>query len=182
MSGTIGGDSKQVAAFHERLMRIESKVATGAQTCFVGDDMVDLREIRAKTREKMRRRARYRTGMFWSLIAVLTTATAVIAVRAVRADFYSVLLTGNEARGEMLTDLGLALAVALFLRQLLGFRWRWFAALQLPAVVAMVLGMHNLVHYAPDAFARVFPEPWVETVLSTTEKNSLLIPGKSIRF
>ena len=46
----------------------------------------------------------------------------------------------------------------------------------------MVVGMHNLVHVAPQVFARVFPQPWVETVLATTQMNSVLLPGKSITF
>jgi hypothetical protein len=183
MSGMIGGDARQMQAFHDRISRIEAKAAKGTQTVHVGDDEMDLRELKRLDNDPaLKRRRHYHTGMLWSAIAVISAATSVIAIRAVRADFFQALLTGTEAQSELITDLVLSLLAVLFIRQLFSLRWRSFVALQLPAVLAMVLGMHNLVHVAPQAFARVFPQPWVETVLATTEMNSVLLPGKSITF
>ena len=64
MSGMIGGDARQMQTFQDRISRIEAKAAKGTQTIHVGDDEMDLREIKRLDNNKaLKRRVQCHTGM-----------------------------------------------------------------------------------------------------------------------
>lgn len=168
MSGTTAThiDQDNMRVFNDRLARIEARAAQTQQ---------EIRKTRARKRVQ-------KTGLFSNGFAVASGGMAVIAARLLRADLFDAGLTGAGAQQAMINDALLALAVALLVKMLFRLNFRQFLFLQTAGAAVMLLGMHNLVHLAPDVFAEVFPSQWVSAVLVETEPNSLLIRGASLTF
>ncbi|MCR8723706.1 hypothetical protein [Frigidibacter sp. ROC022] len=159
-------DQENMRVFHDRLARVEKRAEQNLQ---------EMRKRRARMRSR-------KTGLFSNVFAILSGGLAVVASRLFRADFFDAGLTGSGAQEAMINDALLALAVALLVKMLFRLNLRQFLFLQTAGAAAMLLGMHNLVHMAPDIFAEIFPQQWVSAVLVETEPNSLLIRGASLTF
>lgn len=68
----------------------------------------------------------------------------------------------------LLADLSLGVTALLLLRAILGLHGKAILVLQLLGMSAGILFLHNAVHQWPELFARVFPAPWVSSVLTDT--------------
>jgi type IV secretory pathway TrbD component len=169
MSGAFGGnDAEQMRIFNERIARVEKRLVVS--------------QAEAKRSARRRKPARTQGGMLSHLLALGTGGLAVVASRLIRALVFDAQLNGADATMAMMNDAALALAVAFLVKAMFHFNLTQFALLQGSGAAAMLLGMHNLVHLAPELFGRVFPAHWVSQVLATTEPHSLLIQGASVMF
>lgn len=167
-SAYLTNDPDQMRIFNERIVRVKERLAVS--------------QAEAQKARHRRKRRGGRGGMASNLLAVSSGAIAVMAARLIRATMFDAELTGSDAATAMVNDAILAVAVALLVKVLFRLNLTQFAVLQSIGIAAMLLGMHNLVHLAPDLFAQVFPDQWVQQVIATTAPNSLLIQGSSIQF
>jgi hypothetical protein len=156
--------------FHDRISRIAS--ASGAPL-----DAAEGAGRHAQTWAEMLENARYPARF---LIAFLLGALVVFVIRYARFHLGYGALAGEMAGTLMATDLALALASGFLLRYLIHLEAHRFQIAHGLGVIVMVLGMHNLVHWAPQAFTPLFSRGWVSEVIRTTDQNSLLIRGTSI--
>jgi len=164
----FSSNPEQMRIFHERIARVEERLVQN--------------RIEARKAHRHRPRPARRGGLFPNILALVTGGLAVVASRLVRALFFDAQLSGVDPTMTMLNDAALALAAAFLVKALCRFNLTQFALLQGGGAAVMLVGMHNLVHLAPELFGRVFPQPWVAQVLATTEPNSLLIQGASVLF
>lgn len=70
-------------------------------------------------------------------------------------------------------DIGAGLIVMLLLRLALGFTGTGTLLAQAIGAVAGFALLHNAVHLWPEHFALLFPQHWVDTVLSLTQPNTV---------
>lgn len=107
---------------------------------------------------------------------------AVFVARYLRFHLGAGGLAGETANVLMLLDAALALGAGLALKLLFRLDGKDFLTALAAGVLVMVCTMHNLVHWAPSAFSRVFSPNWTAMVVDTTEPNSILLGGKSFVF
>lgn len=104
---------------------------------------------------------------------------AVIVARYVRFQMLGGSLAGDDADITMAIDAGIGAACGFLLFAMLRFDGKEFKAAQTFGIFAMIMVMHNLVHYMPGVFSAVFSEEWTEEVIAYTEPNSILFRGVS---
>ena len=104
---------------------------------------------------------------------------AVFVARYVRFHMMGGTLAGEDADITMLIDGGIGAACGFLLFAILRFDGKEYKAAQTFGIVAMVMVMHNLVHYMPGVFNTLFSETWTEDVIAYTEPNSILFRGNS---
>lgn len=102
---------------------------------------------------------------------------AVALSRYVRYHLQGGSLTGEDTDLILMIDGGLAAMVGFAIRQMFRFEAKVFITSHTVGIVAMIVAMHNLVHYAPDAFAAVYSPDWVEQVIAETPPNSIIFRG-----
>lgn len=83
---------------------------------------------------------------------------------------------------DMILNGVIGILISLILSQFIRMRTREHAAVQSLGVFAMLLGFHNLVHWQPEIFVRLFSQIWVTDILTTTKPSSLLFRGITFDF
>ncbi|MDA8585490.1 hypothetical protein N9L47_04375 [Rhodobacteraceae bacterium] len=112
--------------------------------------------------------------------AALVGMLAVLVARYVRFQLLGGSLAGDDADITMVIDGAIAAGCSFVLFGILRFHGTDYKAAQSFGIIAMVLGMHNLVHSVPSAFNLVFSQGWTNEVIAYTEPNSILFRGISI--
>jgi hypothetical protein len=172
MTSAVAANSLRLAEFRERVQRCQQRAVQSQRR------QVQVRQARARIRRSQRTAA----SPVAFLLAVLTGGVAVIAARYGRAIWTEPTLIGPDPRAAMLTDLIFALMLGLVLKSLLSLPGHRLFLGQVLGAALMLVSMHNLVHLAPDLWARAFPSQWVAEVLQDTQPQSLLIQGRSYRL
>lgn len=83
---------------------------------------------------------------------------------------------------DMILNGVIGILISLILSQFIRMRTREHAAIQSLGVLAMLLGFHNLVHWQPEIFVRLFSQLWVTDILTTTKPSSILFRGITFDF
>lgn len=104
---------------------------------------------------------------------------AVFVARYVRFQLLGGSLAGDDADITMMIDAGIGAACGFLLFAMLRFEGKEFKAAQTFGIFAMIMVMHNFVHYMPGVFSTVFSEEWTDEVIAYTEPNSILFRGVS---
>lgn len=99
---------------------------------------------------------------------------AVFLSRYIRYHLQGGSLAGEDTDLTMMIDGGLAAAAGFAIRQMFRFEAKVFLTAHTFGVGAMIVAMHNFVHYAPDTFTRLFSPDWVQQVVSETPPNSII--------
>lgn len=107
---------------------------------------------------------------------------AVFLARYLRFHLGAGELAGENADLYMILDGVLAVGAGFALKMLLRLGGKEFQTAQAAGVLVMVCTMHNLVHWAPNAFSLIFSPDWTEMVMETTEPGSILLGGNSFVF
>ncbi len=113
-------------------------------------------------------RGRYAISLFGALASGILTVALVRYVR-----FH---LTGeNEVTDAIafLMDAGISIVACIAIKEMFKLHEPEFKAAQGIGVVLMVMGMHNLVFWAPDAMETVFSPAWVQEQREDATPNSL---------
>lgn len=111
--------------------------------------------------------------------AFLLGMLAVFAARYARFHIMGGSMVGEDADIAMMIDGGLAMGVGFLFRSMFNFQAKEFVTAKTFGIVAMICVMHNLVHWAPEAFAVLFDVDYVLLTLEMTEPNSILFRGVS---
>ncbi len=111
--------------------------------------------------------------------SALVGMLAVFVARYVRFQLLGGSLAGDDADITMIIDAGIGGACGFLLFAMLRFEGKEFKAAQTFGIFAMIMVMHNFVHYMPGVFNAVFSEEWTEEVIAYTEPNSILFRGVS---
>lgn len=83
---------------------------------------------------------------------------------------------------DMILNGVIGILISLILSQFIRMRTREHAAIQSLGVFAMLLGFHNLVHWQPEIFVKLFSQLWVTDILTTTKPSSILFRGITFDF
>lgn len=113
-------------------------------------------------------RGRYAMSLFGALVSGILTVALVRYVR-----FH---LTGENDVSDImafLMDVGISIVACIAIKEMFKLHDPEFKAAQGIGVVLMVMGMHNLVFWAPDAMATVFSPAWVKEQREDATPNSL---------
>ncbi|MBT8152395.1 hypothetical protein KMP13_00475 [Epibacterium ulvae] len=122
-------------------------------------------------------RGRYAFSLFGALASGFLT---VILVRYVR--FH---LTGEGNVADVmafLLDAGISIMACIAIKEMFKLHEPEFKAAQGIGVFAMVMGMHNLVFWAPQAMETLFSPTWVKEQRQDTTPNSLWVGVQYIRI
>lgn len=104
--------------------------------------------------------------------AFLTGMIAVAFARYIRFHLSGGTMAGEDADMTMMLDGAIGAAAGFFIRQMFKFEAKVFLTASNVGVGAMILTMHNLVHYAPAPFEIAFSPDWVREVVETTDPNT----------
>ncbi len=169
MSSAVAPNDPHLRQFAERVNRCQKRAAQNQR-----------RRVHWRSeREKAFRAKKMSTSPVAFLYAALTGGAAVIAARYLRAHYAESTLIGHDAQSAMMTDFTVALVLALVLKTLLSLPGRRLLLAQVMGIGVMIVSMHDLVHLAPDLWARAFPQEWVAEVLHETKPKSILFQGQS---
>jgi len=113
------------------------------------------------------------------IAAFLVGMLAVFVSRYIRFQVLGTGLAGDDPDIAMLIDAALAGALSFLVFGLLRAEGFAVKAVQTVGIMAMVFGMHNIVHAVPTAFSMTFSESWANEVVATTAPNSILFRGTS---
>lgn len=114
--------------------------------------------------------------------AALVGCLALMISRFVRYHLTGGSLAGGQedATVVMFVDGLIAAGAGFALKEIFAIQDKALQAAQTAGVMAMLLLMHNLVHYAPTLFVYSFSQEWVDDVLENTTPNTLLFRGVTI--
>lgn len=113
-------------------------------------------------------------------IAALLGLVAVVIVRLVRFHAFGGSLIGDNADLTMAVDLVAAGALSFVLFKITSYRGYPFFLTQMAGVIAMLIGMQNMVHSNPGLFSLAFSPAWTDDVIATTEPGTMLVRGQSM--
>ncbi len=99
---------------------------------------------------------------------------AVFLSRYIRYHLQGGSLSGEDTDLIMMIDGGLAAGAGFAIRQIFRFKAKVFITAHTFGVGAMILSMHNFVHYAPETFATLLSPDWVRQVVTDTPPNSII--------
>ncbi|WP_141246511.1 hypothetical protein [Actibacterium ureilyticum] len=161
--------------FEERLTRID-KGRQWAPEGVVTRDMYAKRAARAKTVKAHNPLANilYPVGILMALLAGL------ISVLAARYAQFHLL---SDSVADMSSDLllagefAMASCVGMVLRMAIAVQGKDKLMAQTVGVWAGIVGLHNLVHLAPDLFTTLFSPGWVASVMASAPFQSILFRG-----
>ncbi len=175
--------------FAERIARIQSGEGSFRSTIYIGND----EPIRPKNfrRDMRRHRARVTTevhsaqekeGSFTLPILKVLLAFAVGCAAMIlwrMADFHLPAIQPSFANPveTMAVSAAFGTVVAILLCQTVGLIAAQHMLAAFIGVIAMVLGLHNLVHFAPEQFAQLFSPAWVTQTISETPSSSVVFAG-----
>ncbi|WP_415922474.1 hypothetical protein [Tateyamaria sp. SN6-1] len=147
--------------------------------------LMRLDEQHAHRNDRMMARARPVQGWTIDLGRVLSTAGAgligLLSVPLLRfAMYHSQGLPDPTAKPGLvvMVDAIFAFCIAFFLvRVILSTTTRAHMVAQMAGIWVSLIGMHNLVHAYPDAWAEAFSPEWVQQTTQKTEANTLYLLG-----
>lgn len=186
MAGTVSA-TRQRATFEERLQRIRAGGPNTSGQVYVGIAEEAAGKTEAKPRRKVRERRQAEQSVAVQLArlpftmtgAFLLGAVLVFAMRYLRFRYLGEGLIGEDPRVSMALDAAGATLAVVLVRVL----FRSGGVIRTPTrvlgVLAMLLGMHNLVHIAPEPFSRMFSPEWTAAVTSATKPDSILVLDQS---
>ncbi len=168
----MGTISRQKQIFDERVARI---------TTALGASLAERQNAQppAVRMIEVVHNARLPAGVIAAFILGLI---AVFVVRFTRFQLGFGALTGDLAGLMMAIDLIMGVFVGYFLRHVFNFAAREFQLAHGLGVLLMVVGMHNIVHKAPEQFAQLFSDNWVKQVVHDTKPDTLLFRGISVEM
>ena len=164
MSGANPGSPDK--SFQARLGRVQEKHAPIAAAKPQVDVLPDWRENLRKP--------------LGFAIAIALGLVAVILVRLVRFHAFGGTLIGENPDITMAIDLVAAGALSVVLFKITSYKGYPFFLAQMTGVVAMLIGMQNMVHSTPSLFNLAFSPAWTEDVIATTEPGTMLVRGHSM--
>lgn len=170
--------------FAARLERIAAGGAHTRNTLFVGIDEAYVLPI--KNGKIQKPRLSLIEGLSTPIVmasALFMGIFAMILVRVVHFHGFS----NAPVMGSAMVSLALDSLLAVILCILIGrVIFRDHAATlrswQVVGVIFAATGLHNLVHLLPGAFALLFSENWVRSILITTEMRTLTLGHMSLPF
>ena len=181
MAGQPSADqnSAHKATFAARLDRVQKGGLNTNRTIFIGQDEavalpkggVDkIVEQRAAKSPWAKSRGRKRAGrgpLLGLVLGLLAFPAALLAMLhpAAGVDMAAAPLPGGP--------LGAALALSLITAFVIGLRSPAALVAAACGTLAMAAGFHNVVHFAPDLVAQVFPHDWVAATLAETRMGTL---------
>ncbi|MDJ0826909.1 MAG: hypothetical protein QNJ16_15535 [Rhodobacter sp.] len=114
--------------------------------------------------------------------AFLTGMIAVAFARYIRFHLSGGSMAGEDPDMTMLLDGAIGAAAGFFIRQMFKFEAKVFLTASNVGVGAMILTMHNFVHYAPESFEIAFSPEWVDEVLTNTHPNTAIFRDFTFAF
>ena len=158
------------AEFFERLQRIEKR-GGGVNELF------NVETPRAARKRARKVRARAKTGGGFSIVKLpLALAVGVLSYLAAQ---YVTFRLGDLPPEFSNPDYILAgqalfaMALVFFARMFLSLTAKTHFVLSLVGLVAAMSLMHNLVHIAPETWAGIFSDGWVQEIRASTRPNTL---------
>jgi hypothetical protein len=172
---------RQKQQFADRLKRISAGGANTMSQVYVGamDDPDIKRSRSGKPIAASAGLGKVIRLPFTILGALSMGMIAVVLARFIRAALADGELTGPDADIMMAVDAALGLAVGFALNMVFRMKGKVQETMRTLGVVAMVMVMHNFVHWAPVPFQMAFSTDWVAEVIETTKPNSVLFLGVS---
>jgi hypothetical protein len=164
--------------FAGRLSRIAAGQGSFKHMLFVGAE--DVHQVTYRQRgQKSGRKSRFHSlrGLVLMPMALAAALTGVMAAKI------GIHMAGLGAPTEETIDvfLGAEFMLAMILSTALGLlvklRMQDYLGLRVMAILAAMVGMHNLVHLYPQPFQDFAPGGWGQAVLSGTEANTLIVRG-----
>ncbi|MEE9427765.1 MAG: hypothetical protein V3V25_06405 [Paracoccaceae bacterium] len=176
----------QKQQFQDRLQRVAAGGANTLGHVYCGITVPESKPERKKSwlsRDKPEKQARSGASLPVSLITgLIIGASAVLLSRFLRFKLTGGSIAGNDADITMVTDIVVAITIAILLRIIFRFKSKIHGVAKLTGVTATVLLMHNVVHVAPGIFEQVYSPNWVKQVVANTQANSILVAGVSYEF
>lgn len=164
--------------FSNRLSRIEAGQGSFKHMLFVGAE--DIHQVSYRQRgQSSGRKSRF--GKLRGL--VLMPAALLVGVAGVMGAKIAIHMAGLGAPTEDMIDvfMGAEFMLAMILSTVLGLllklRMQDYLGLRVLAIVAAMVGLHNLVHMYPQPFQAFVPGGWGQSVLSGTQANTLIVRG-----
>ncbi|GHC43638.1 hypothetical protein [Neogemmobacter tilapiae] len=176
--------------FAARIQRIQNAQGSFRSTLYVGDDqkpMPGFSKRKAKEQAQQansflvmdedRPQKSKATRLLLTPLALALGAATVVALRAVDFHVPGLTLTFGNAAQTMAVTLALATMFAILAGQAIGLTKPQHVLAAFVGVLGAMLGMHNLVHLAPDQFATIFSPAWVAQIQATMPANSVVVAG-----
>jgi hypothetical protein len=188
-AGTWGGCcvdalSQNHTDFAARVARIERQSAASIQLLYVGLD-----EVHAMPRGNRKLRQSRGQVLVGNLLYPLSMVAAVVlgAVSHMIGQVVRFHVSGlpdlkANPDIETLAQIILGIVISMGLGYALALNSKAFLSLKSAGVVVGVLFGHNAVHLAPQAFAAVTSQMWVNLVVTTTDRGSMVWRGISFMF
>ncbi|NNF23986.1 MAG: hypothetical protein HKN63_04180 [Rhodobacteraceae bacterium] len=174
------------AAFQERIQRIKTGGAGTMGEILVGppdeEEVLGRKKSGKKSKKPVSALPSWRDNIKYPLTIAgvfIFGMAAVFVARYVRFHMMGGSLAGDDPDLAMILDFVMAGAVTFFLTSLLNTRGSEFTLAKTAGIAVMIATMHNMVHFQPTAFGKVFSPEWVEEVVYVTEPNSVLFRGIS---
>jgi hypothetical protein len=178
--GVVGQSTMTVQdmEFAGRLSRIAAGQGSFKHTLFVGAE--DVHQVSYRQRgQSSGRKSRF--GKLRGL--VLMPTALLVGVAGVMAAKIAIHMAGLGVPTEEMIDVFmgaefmLAMIMSTVLGLLLKLRIQDYLGLRVLAIVAAMVGLHNLVHMYPQPFQDFAPGGWGQAVLSGTQPNTLIVRG-----
>lgn len=165
--------------FSERLARIEAGTTTNRHTLFVGMDEAYVIPPKPKARKQanLLENLGYAIGRVW---AVALGGLAVIMLAVAR--FWlglSAPVQGDPINDQVLTW-SLALCLAVYIGKRMYSNREGLIGLHAAGALAMTVGMHNVVHLAPEVFDILCSPSWTSEVRGWGELYSVVVRGVAL--
>jgi hypothetical protein len=184
----------QKSEFAARMARIEAGTGSYRTTIYVGNEETVRPEHFARTMKKKSVRVttevkadqdgdqRPLAAILAMPLAFLIGCAAMVLWRM--ADFHFPGLQSNFANPDqtLAVTAATSMVLAILLCQTVSLTAPQHVLAAFLGVIAMALGFHNLVHVAPDQFAKLFSPAWVTEVLGATKPMSLVWHGVTYAF
>lgn len=167
--------------FLARLARIEKGTGSSKSTLYVGVDGTVMASSRANAKLKKQAAAVPSTpiGLIGAIFSIAFGAAALGLTLYLRFSFTGEPGPLDNSDMTMAINGGAALIMALFSGFMIKMPMLKFAPACVLGVMLGLVGFHNLVHVYPTQFAEMFSPIWVDTVVSSTEANSIIWRGKT---
>lgn len=165
--------------FRERLARIEAGSTSNRHTLFVGMDEAYMIPPKPKARKQanLLENLGYAIGRVWAI------CLGGLAVMLLAVGRYWLGLT-DPVPGDPINDQVVYGIVALCLAIYLGKRMysdrEGLIGLHATGVLLMTVGMHNVVHFAPEVFDIICSPQWTSEMRGRGEPYSIVIRGMSL--
>jgi hypothetical protein len=175
--------------FAARIQRIQNAQGSFRSTLFVGDEQKPMpgfskRKVAEQAQQansflvsEEQKPKRSATRLLLTPMALALGAATVVALRAVDFHLAGLTLSFGNAAQTLAVTLALATMFAILAGQAIGLTKPQHVLAAFVGVLGTMLGMHNLVHMAPDQFAAIFSPAWVAQIQATMPANSVVVAG-----